>query len=322
MKKSLIPAAILLSLAGAAHADLTIYGLLDVSYGKSIIDDINELNDDIHSGGDNGSSNGNSTSRFGLKGSTDVGSGIKANFKLESNGITSNGDVNTPFFGRQAWFGLSGGFGEFRVGRQDSVAFQTMVDYDFNGASNGVSSLGYSGIAPWLPGRQSRSVQYLSPNLGGFTAQIGYVPEGNEGPGAKAYYSLGAKYALGDFSVAVTTESKRTETSKDFSSVAASYDFGFIKLMGSYADGGKAIDGGTGKGFGVGFNVPVAGFNIGMLAGKNSDDNIKATAYEVWINKEVLKNTYVYLEGGSAKYKAVDPNIKGTGYALGMIYTF
>ena len=32
-------------------------------------------------------------------------------------------------------------FGEVRVGRQDSVPFQTMIGYDFNGADNGMGQI-------------------------------------------------------------------------------------------------------------------------------------------------------------------------------------
>lgn len=333
MKKQLLISAIALAAAGAANAQLSIYGLLDVSYGKSIGDDLNDVKADIHSGGDNGSSNGNSTSRFGLKGSTDVGGGVKANFKLESNGITSSGSVNDPFFGRQAWFGLSGGFGELRIGRQDSVAFQTMVDYDFNGASNGVSAFGYSLVAPWLPGRQSHSVQYISPTMGGFSAQVGFQPKGNQTSGDfdingnpivdrgdKSVFSFAGKYSAGALSVAATYQSKSDTTTKAFSSVAGSYDLGAVKLMAGYANGGKIADGGTGKGFTLGFNAPVGGINIGANFGKNSDDDYKTTAYEFWVNKEIFKNTIAYFEAGSAKNKNTD--LKGTGYAAGLIYVF
>ena len=156
MKRSLLSALVLAGFAGAASAQVSLYGLLDVSFGKSIADDAAKKASDFHFGGDGdaasaGSSQGNSTSRIGIKGSSDVGSGVKANFKLETNGIKSSGDVPAPFFNRQAWVGFSGGFGEVRLGRQDSVPFQTMIAYDFNGASNGVSALGYSAVAPWDP---------------------------------------------------------------------------------------------------------------------------------------------------------------------------
>ena len=82
------------------------------------------------------------------------------------------------------WAGLSSAYGEVRLGRQDSVAWQTMNEFDFNGASNSASALGNSLVAPWLPPRQSRSLQYISPDFSGFKAQVGFTPEGD--PGTKA----------------------------------------------------------------------------------------------------------------------------------------
>lgn len=333
MKKTALIGAITLAATGAANAQLQIYGLLDASYGKSLYSSVFlQEKADFHSGGDNGNSEGNSTSRFGLKGSTDVGSGIKANFKLESNGITSDGDVNGSFFGRQAWLGFSGAFGEVRLGRQDSVSFQTMIDFDFNGASNGVSALFYSFTAPWLPGRQSRSLQYISPNFGGLTAQVGVVPKGNRGPDAKAVVSAGVKYAAGPFAVAGSFQTKDSTTTENFASVAGSFDLGVAKFMVGYADGGKFADGGSGDGVSLGVTVPVAGFNIGGHYGKNLDDDLKLQSVEFFVNKEVLKNTYAYLEVGNWKTSlATNPlqgilgttdKTKGTGYAVGVIYTF
>lgn len=311
MKKTLIASALIIGFAGAAQAQMSIYGLLDVSYGKSIGADAAGQDSDFHSGGDNGSGEGNSISRFGIKGSTDVGSGIKANFKLESNGITSDGNIPSPTFARQAWLGLSGSFGEVRLGRQDSVPFQVMAGYDFNGVSNGVSSGGYSATATWLPGRQSRSLQYISPAMGGVTVQLGFVPEGNVA-GAKNTFSAGVTYAAGPLSVSAAMETKRANGADNFVSVAGSYDFGLAKVMLGYADGGKNVTGVT-----TGFVAPVAGWNVGALMGKNSDT--KGLAYEVFVNKEVLKNTTVYAQFGKADKKT---GVNGTGYALGLIYVF
>jgi predicted porin len=330
--KRVIPFALLLSVAGFAQAQssYTIYGLIDASYGKSLPEDAAGLKADFHSGGDNGSSNGNSTTRLGIKGSADLSSGVKANFKLETGGITSDGEVNPggAFFNRQAWFGFSGGFGEVRLGRQDSVSFQTTVDYDFNGASNGVSALTYTGVAPYLPGRQSRSLQYISPNFGGFKAQLGFQPKGNGGATAKDVYSAAATFATGPVSVTVTGQTKGFTDTKGFGAVAGSFDFGVAKVMASYADGGKVADNGTGKGYGLGVTVPVAGFNLGAIYGKNRDaDTGKARAYELFVNKEVFKNTYAYAEYGNLKADNVVNNetttdLKAKGYAVGVIFTF
>lgn len=323
MKKTALIGAITLAATGAANAQLQIYGLLDASYGKSLAADLADQKADFHSGGDNSNSEGNSVSRFGLKGSTDVGSGLKANFKLESNGITSDGAVNTPFFGRQAWLGVSGAFGEVRLGRQDSVSFQTMVDFDFNGASIGVSAGAYSGVAAWFPGRQSRSLQYITPNFSGLTGQVGFVPKGNGAAGTKNVFSAGVKYAAGPFAVAGSFQTKETSADQNFASVAGSWDFAVVKVMASYADGGKISEGGSGDGIVVGVTVPIAGFNIGAHYGKNLDDDAKIDSYEFFVNKEVLKNTYAYAEIGNWKSKvAPAPGDKATGYAIGVIYTF
>jgi predicted porin len=325
MKKALIPAAILLTLAGAAHAELSLYGLIDLSYGKNEL--VGDTKADFHSGGDNGSSQGNSTTKFGLKGSTDVGSGLKANFKLESAGITSNGSVGsegTAFFNRQAWAGLSGSFGEVRLGRQDSVAFQTMAGFDANGAANAASAFVNAGVAAYNPGRQSHSLQYISPEVNGLKAQLGFKPTGTEtatdAAGTvhlpKANYSLGVTYTMGDFAAAVAAESKRYEQGASFASVSASYDLKVAKLMASYAKGGKSEFDAMGKGFGIGVVAPVAGFNVGVNFGRNNDTQAKAT--EVFVNREVLKNTIAYIDLG----RKTVAGTQSDAFAIGAIYTF
>lgn len=331
MKKSLISAALALGFAGAAQAQMSLYGLIDMSYGKSLLGEV-FLGEkaDFHSGGDNGSSEGNSTTRIGIKGSTDLGGGIKGNFKFETGGIESDGTVNGggAFFNRQAWAGFSGNFGEVRLGRQDSVSFQTMIDFDFNGASNGVSAGGYAGVGVWLPGRQSRSLQYISPTIAGVTAQLGFVPKGNAGPGGKNVFSAGAKYGTGPLLVGASFQTKAATGAANFASVAGSYDFGVAKVMLGYADGGDFASGGSGDGPTFGVNVPVAGFNIGMHYSQNMDDNLKIKAAEVWVNKEIFKNTYAYVEAGNWKtslaLNPLDPagKTKGTGYAAGVIWVF
>jgi predicted porin len=324
MKKTVISAAILLASAGAAQAQLSLYGLLDMSYGKSLYSNLNGLNADFHSGGDNGSSEGNSASRFGLKGSSEVGPGIKANFRLESGGIDSDGGVNGggSFFARQAWLGFSGGLGEVRLGRQDSVSFQTMIDYDFNGASNGVSALGYTAAAPWWPGRQSRSLQYMSPDIGGVKVHLGIVPKGNRGAGAKSVFSGAVKYASGPLSVSASVQTKDSSTTENFMSVGGSYDFGVAKVMLGYANGGDVADGGSGGGVSAGFVAPVGGINVGVQFAQNSDDLVKSRAVEFFVNSEVFKNTYAYFEVGTWKTSLTVPKDSATGFAAGVIYTF
>ena len=327
----LIPAALLLAATGLTQAQVTVYGLIDMSYGKNLADDAATptRKADFHSGGDDGNSQGNSTTRFGLKGSTDVGSGVKGNFKLESNGITSGGAVNDPFFGRQAWGGFSGNFGEVRLGRQESVPFQTMIDFDFNGAANMASALGNSLVAPWMAprGRQDRSLQYIAPPIAGVKIHAGFQPEDKNNTTTKANVAVGARYALGALDLGATFETKRADLGKDFMAIAASYDLKVVKLMASYADSGTVnntpgASSGNGKGIGLGVVAPVAGFNIGAHIGKNTDSLNKITAIELFANRQILKNTYAYLDIAHAENKTPNPSIKADGFALGVIYTF
>jgi predicted porin len=121
MKKSLLALAALGAFAGVAHAQssVTLYGIIDEGF-----------NVNTNSGGKhlyNLSSGVLQGSRWGLRGTEDLGGGLKAIFVLE-NGF----DVNTGKlgqggleFGRQAYVGLSSGYGTVTLGRQ----YDSVVDY-------------------------------------------------------------------------------------------------------------------------------------------------------------------------------------------------
>jgi predicted porin len=317
--KQLIPVVALLAATGSAHAGLDFYGLVDLSYGKN--ENVNQKSAGFHSGGDDGGdgsgSQGNSTTRFGFKGDTDIGNGLKANFKFESAEIDHDlrvGKASKTVFARQAWAGVSGGFGEVRFGRQDSIPYQVMANYDFNAAANAASAFGNAGIAVWGRGRQTQSLQYLSPNMGGFTTQLGFAAKEEGVANAKSATSAALTYAAGKFSASISGETQRTETGKRFASVAGSYDFDVAKVMLGYSDGFYGLNW---RGPSLGVVAPVAGFNVGMNFGKNNETRNDAT--EFFINREVFKNTYAYLDYGQLD-KRLAPSTRA--YALGLIYVF
>jgi len=325
--KKILPAAILAAFAGAAQAQVSLYGLIDMSYGKNEFVGDSEM--DLHSGGDDGNSQGNSTTRFGIKGSTDVGSGVTAKFKMESGGITSDGAVNDAngFFNRQMWLGFESKLGEVRVGRQDNVPYQMMSDmFDFNGASNGASAQGYNNVAVWdAQGRQSRLLSLYTPTMmGGLKAAVGFQPSqdstDNAGaPATKDSFSGAVTYTAGGFAAGVSGETQRTDTGEDFLSGAASYDFKFVKLMAGYADNGS-----QNRGVVLGVNVPVLGNNIGAHYTENLEGT-EGKGYEVWVNRELFKNTYVYAEYLNVEsLTAVGATTKtnNESFSAGVIYVF
>lgn len=125
MKKSLIAVAVLGAFAGAAHAEdqkdtVTLYGVIDAAVRYTSNANYNAVTGTAHSysGFSQGLFNG---SRFGLKGSEDLGDGTKAIYTLEAGTVLGTGasDQQGQLFGRQAWAGLSNdSYGSLTLGRQ------------------------------------------------------------------------------------------------------------------------------------------------------------------------------------------------------------
>ena len=319
MKKALTIAA-LLGLAGAAQAQVTIYGLIDASYGTNkAVADTGGANayDAIHFG--NGVQ-GNSTTKIGFKGATDVGGGMKANFQLES-AIARP----TIAFNRQLWAGLSGGFGEVRAGTQDSVLFQSLAGFDDNGAANDTFTGNFNGV-PIAGNFTTQLAQYISPNMGGLTVRAGFSPEGNfknntdavttlATKNNKASFALAANYGAGPVSAALAYEAKPTDAGHDVLVGALSYDLGVVKLNAIYADGGQ-----NAKGYKVGFSAPVGGATLGVAYSQNADTKDSGTEY--FVNKAVFKNTYAYLDAGTFHRDSGVTKGDYQIYSVGMMFVF
>lgn len=322
MVKKLIPAAVLLALGGAAHAQMTIYGLVDAGVTNQLMDQQTTVD-----------FNGNSTTRLGFKGSRDVGSGFKGNFQLEGGIGIDGASSGNKLFGRQAWVGLSNeDLGEVRVGKQDSVAFQTMIGFDLNGGANIASASAAANLGLLQAGRGERSVQYISPEvLPGLRAQAGFQPVARDGngntaiPNERTTTSLALSYTLGALSVAATAETKPYEDGKASTAVGASYDFGFAKVALSYSGAKelRAVDasGGfnvtSGRGAMIGLVAPIAGFNVGLQYARNTDT--KTSGLEFFVNRQLLKHTIGYADFVLSE---TEDSSRTYGYAVGVIHSF
>lgn len=77
-------------------------------------------------------------SRWGVRGSEDLGGGISAQFNLESglNPDTGTSGQQGQIFGRQAWVALGTPYGSLTLGRQFGAAFDTMGSFDPYGIGN------------------------------------------------------------------------------------------------------------------------------------------------------------------------------------------
>lgn len=124
MKKLLIAAAFAALTAPVMAQTVNIYGVLDAGIrNDSAADNIGADRNALFSGVQ-------STSRFGLRGSEDLGGGLTARFQLEggfnpTTGTSSqNGSTGTILFDRLAWIGLSDKrAGEIQIGRNVGATF-------------------------------------------------------------------------------------------------------------------------------------------------------------------------------------------------------
>lgn len=156
-------------LASSAFADssVTLYGVIDQG-----IDYTN------NSGGhslwhiQDGTYDGVYGSRWGLKGSEDLGSGLSTVFRLESGFSAENGQMRQGgrLFGRQAYAGISDNqFGTVTLGRQ----YDSVVDYLQPLTAPGVfgGPIVHAGDIDNTDNsfRVDNSIKYTSPNISGLT---------------------------------------------------------------------------------------------------------------------------------------------------------
>ncbi|PXW16364.1 porin [Paraburkholderia caballeronis] len=148
----------------------------------------------------------NNTSRFGLQGAEDLGGGTKAIFKLENGFDPSTGKFlqGGRLFGREAWVGISSGYGTVTLGRQYEPV------YDFVGTKSAVHEWSWFGTHPGdfdnmnSTARVNNAIKYASPAFSGFRVEGVFAPGGTAGNfGTNRVYSVGANYAHGPFSAAV-----------------------------------------------------------------------------------------------------------------------
>ena len=195
----------LLAAAGTAHAQssVTLYGVIDesIQWAHNTVDANGKNANLVGLAGGNLSGN-----RWGLKGTEDLGGGLKAIFQLE-NGF----DINTgklgqggKMFGRQAYVGLAHDqFGTVTLGRQ----YDPLVDM-----VQPLTADNYFGSTFATPGdvdnndntsRTNSAIKYVSPNLQGFQFEGMYALGGVAGAtGSGQSWGGAATYGIGSFNVA------------------------------------------------------------------------------------------------------------------------
>jgi predicted porin len=112
------------SAVAQAQSSVQVYGLLDAGVDYS---------SNAGAGGKSAtrvSSGGMNTSRWGLRGSEDIGAGLKAVWNLEGGVLMDSGGADGALFRRQATVGLDGGFGRVLLGRSFTSVYDTVIQFD------------------------------------------------------------------------------------------------------------------------------------------------------------------------------------------------
>jgi predicted porin len=272
MNKKLVTLAVAAALAApaAAMADATLYGKLNMSIDYFDID--NGFNGWTLNKGRVGKGQGRAN-RVGVKGSEDLGGGLKAVYQIEL-GVSmaneqdyaiANGDPGTIQM-RNTFVGLAGGWGTFLVGRHDTpmkistgkldLFSDTVADYNLGGNSLNPLRGGFMDV------RADNAIAYISPSFSGFQFAGAVVPgsastttgaRNDDSDSIAEGYSLAAIYSNGPFYGSVAYESFGQDllaTDYDISSpYADSTVAGTLYPVGNYCSdgaGGLTMAGCTG----------------------------------------------------------------------------
>ena len=223
MNKKLLPLAVaaIMAAPAAQASDLTVYGKAHLS--------LSTYDDSAAAGGRYNWDISSNASRLGVKGSEDLGNGLKAIFKMEMQVRMANndGDVTSQSIAseglsmRNSYVGLAGGWGTFLIGRHDTpmkistgsldLFGDTIADYNGNGAdaepSTVTAGLGIQDI------RADSVLAYVSPNMNGLTIAAATITaglddstNGADGSDLVEAYSVAAMYSNGPFFASLAYE--------------------------------------------------------------------------------------------------------------------
>lgn len=314
-KAGLVISAVAASLCGVAHAQssVTVYGNLDVAINKQTGTSVT-----LGRGYNNW---------LGFKGQEDLGGGLATTFNLQTRFMPDTGaqERASTFWQGESTVGLkSQSLGGVRLGRALTPLWNSIWAYEpwynsgFNGSlasyqtgsysSDGVTdaAIGYANFS-----RISNGVFYDSPTIAGFRVALAgqvekTVSAKTRNVGTAINYSNGPLNAMLSY--------ERNQNSDDIYAVGASYAFGSLTVMGSYARTELtglaaervAVIAAT---YAIGSDTIRAGY------GRHNDNGNHKTS--LGYVHPLSKRTNVYADLYQERTAQ-----KTTGYALGMNHTF
>ena len=340
LQHTALAALALVCVGASAQSSVAMYGIID----STLMVGQGSLTNKTRQG-----NSGLNTTRFGFRGTEDLGGGLKAGFVFEAgfNNENGSGAATNPnnqgkynpatgkfaansagggglTFNRRSMLTLSGGFGEVRLGRDYSPHYWQYAVFDpFTMNGVGASQI-YAGSlgGPTLV-RASNSVGYVLPKgLGGFYGQAMYYMGDNNGTEAAPIgkddgNGLSARlgYASGPLDVAVAMGRTKVALPGDITTFNAgfSYDFKIVKVSAMYGTD-KVGDAAKSTGYMVGASMPIG---AGEVRASYSQSKVKidgttpqANKFSVGYVHNLSKRTAIYT---TAAYLS---NKNGANYSL------
>jgi predicted porin len=315
MKKSLIALAVLgASSFAMAQSSVTLYGVADAGIGK--------IKTGAPAGNDasnstqflSGSLMNNGNSRLGVRGVEDLGGGLKAGFNFETGLDLDQGDAlgsGGGFWGRAANLWLGGNWGTFKLGRSLNPTFYGIAAWELTGVAN-YSVVGNTyNVAGGGP-RNNSQFSYKTPDMGGLSAEVGYVLKADNAGRAK--WDLNVRYANGPIGLGFAAN--KTKDIKTNYVLGGKYNFSNFVLAASYTNAYNAANAQR-RGFSLGGTA-----NFGAMAltldltrdTKNDWTGKKYTNGLVEAKYALSKRTFVY-----GAYLRLDGN---NNYGIGVRHNF
>lgn len=325
MKKSLIAMAALAA-AGVASAQSTstLSGTLDFGLEKTASGQALQA-----------TNSRNGTTQITWTGTEDLGGGLKANFKVSTSfdatfvaGGAAAAPTNQMFGNNDMFVGVSGGFGEVRLGRSFNPVFEAGLTANGTKGVTGYASRGNTldNVGVYV----SNQVQYLSPRLGGLQLVFSLAPREVTTAGVKNHSGIRLNYSAGPLvaNLAVANNTNGTGAvvgTKNWTHLSAAYDFGLARLMFSFQDDGNNTSN-QDSAFVVSATVPVGAHQFWAQYGvaeaaTGSDARILTAGFKY----NLSKRTQAYVAVGNRNNANAGFNAaqtKGTGYLAGVQHNF
>ena len=262
-------------------------------------------------------------SRIGVKGSEDLGNGMKVGYLIEWS-VDMDGDSSSAGAGdlkeRNRAVTLSGDWGTALAGKWDTPFKTVGRKIDLFGERLGDNRNMNGGAV--LDARTENTIAYVTPNMSGFSATLAYVFDVEQLSGSNGAdnsdndaYSMNAIYNNGPLLLAAAYESISEDAfgvapgisadDQDTWRVAGSYKFGDFKVLASYTDisSGMGVDGQDTDIATLGGSYTMGNNTIKLqYATRDEYDNKDDTGADQWaiaLDHAMSKRTTVYVEYAS-----------------------